>query len=181
MQIRPARPEDAAAIAHVHVEGWRTAYRGIMPDAFLENLAVEPRRRFWHDLLSSPPAHTCMYVAEDAGGGVIGFALGGPERTDDPAHRGELQAIYVLEQHHRRGIGRLLVEAVARDLVRQGLASMLVWVLQENPWHRFYEALGGQRLREREIEIAGARYPERAYGWPDAAALLGRRGSSAAG
>jgi GNAT superfamily N-acetyltransferase len=177
MQIRLAQPEDAPEIAHVHVEGWRTAYRGIMPATFLESLAVAPRQQFWHNLLCSPPAHTDMYVAEDAGGGVIGFALGGPERTGDPDFRGELQALYVLEQHQRRGIGRQLVEAVARDLLQQGLNSMRVWVLRENPWRAFYEALGGRLLEEREIEIAGTRYPERAYGWVDAAVLLRRHRS----
>jgi GNAT superfamily N-acetyltransferase len=179
MYIRLARPEDAADIAHVHVDGWRTAYRGIMPAAFLEGLAVEPRTEFWHGVLTSPPAHTFMYVAEDAGGGVVGFALGGPERTADPQYQGELQAIYVLEPHQRRGIGRQLVEAVAHGLVRQGLTSMLVWVLRENPWSRFYEALGGRLLREREIEIAGTPYPERAYGWPDASVLARRQGKPA--
>jgi ribosomal protein S18 acetylase RimI-like enzyme len=177
MHIRLAQPEDAAEIAQVHVEGWRTAYRGILPADFLESLAVEPRRQFWHHLLSSPPAHAAMYVAEDVGGGVVGFALGGLERTGDPEFRGELQAIYVAEQHQLRGMGRQLVEAVARDLVQQGLTSMLVWVLRENPWRGFYEALGGRLLREREIEIADTRYPERAYGWAEAAVLLRRHHS----
>jgi GNAT superfamily N-acetyltransferase len=181
VRIRVARPEDASEIAQVHVEGWRTAFRGIMPAAFLDGLAVEPRRAFWQEIIASPPPHTRIHVAEEPRGGVVGFALGGPERTGDPLYRGELQAIYLLEPYHRRGIGRSLTEAVAHDCVQHGYGAMLVWVLRENPWHRFYEALGGRLLREREIEISGTRYPERAYGWPDVAALIGRRVPPAAG
>jgi len=41
--IRPATPEDARAIAEVHVASWRYAYRGLLPDDVLDRLSVEER------------------------------------------------------------------------------------------------------------------------------------------
>jgi hypothetical protein len=36
IQLRRATPEDAAALAAVEVRSWRAAYRGLMPDAYLD-------------------------------------------------------------------------------------------------------------------------------------------------
>jgi len=40
MAIRTARFQDARQIAEVHVDSWRAAYRGIVPDSLLEGLSV---------------------------------------------------------------------------------------------------------------------------------------------
>ncbi len=79
---------------------------------------------------------------------------GGPERSGDPVYTGELYAIYLLEGWQRRGIGRRLTIEVVRQLTQQGLTSLLVWVLAENPSRRFYEALGGRQVREK-LEMTG--------------------------
>ena len=39
--VRRATPEDARAISEVQIAGWRHAYRGIVPDAMLDELDVE--------------------------------------------------------------------------------------------------------------------------------------------
>jgi GNAT superfamily N-acetyltransferase len=167
MRIRVAQPDDAAALARVHVDTWRTTYSGIVPDAHLASLSYEQREQRWRDSLAAPGADTCLYVATDDSGRVIGFASGGPERTGDPTYQGELYAIYVLKEYQQRGIGRQLAAAVVNYLLRMGLQSMLIWVLTQNPSRKFYEALGGQPVREQEIVIGGATLIEVAYGWQD--------------
>src|ERR1041385_8579918 len=54
--IRPAAPEDAPAIARVHVESWRTTYRGIFPQGLLDGLSIEDRARSWNEVLGNSPA-----------------------------------------------------------------------------------------------------------------------------
>ena len=44
---------------------------------------------------------------------------------------------------------------------------MLVWVLADNPSRHFYEALGGQYVSAKQIEIGGAMLDEVSYGWRD--------------
>ena len=70
------------------------------------------------------------------------------------------------------GLGRRLTGAVADRLSEMGLASMLVWALRDNTQARhFYEALGGELVREQEITIGGSPVTEVAYGWQDIARL----------
>jgi hypothetical protein len=71
------------------------------------------------------------------------------------------------------GIGRQLTLALVNGMLQQGLHSMLVWVLVDNPSRGFYEALGGQPLGEADVEIGGAGLREVAYGWADLAQLAG--------
>ena len=105
--IRPATSDDAPAIAHVQVETWRSAYRGIVADDFLASLSEETRTRRWREIMQQP--QQAMFVAEDEGNGVFGFANGGPERNGREDFRGELCGLYVLPEWHGKGNGRRLV------------------------------------------------------------------------
>lgn len=174
--IRAAMAGDAGGIARVHVESWRSTYRGIVPDRFLAGLSVEQREQVWHrNIITDRPDYR-VFIAENVSGRVIGFADGGPERTGDRQYPGELYAIYLLAGEQRRGVGRRLVRAVAEHLCGRAIPAMLLWVLAENPARRFYEAIGGRELRSQPIEIGGARLDEVAYGWDDVAALAASLG-----
>jgi GNAT superfamily N-acetyltransferase len=176
MLIREATPADAAAIARVHVESWRTTYRGIVPDDYLARLSHEGRECTWANALrgaGDAGAGTAVFVAEDDAGQVVGFASGGVERGGDPRYRGELYALYLLDTQQRRGLGHRLVGAVAERLARDGVGTMLTWVLADNPARRFYAAIGGRELRTQQIEIGGATLDEVAFGWDDITILSG--------
>src|SRR5574341_178751 len=170
--IREARPEDAPAIARVHVDSWRSTYQGIVPDEHLAALSYERREQGWREALSNPDNPSFVYVAEDEAGQVVGFASGGPGREGHPDYRGELYAIYLFAQSQRQGLGRRLTQAIARQLLNAGISSMLVWVLAENSSRAFYEALGGQYLSEKKITIGEKELVEVAYGWQDVRVLM---------
>jgi ribosomal protein S18 acetylase RimI-like enzyme len=171
LRIRPAMPADAAGLARVHVDSWRATYRGIVPDAHLDQLAYEPRARRWAAQLEETGSTDFTDVVELPSGQLVGFATSGPEREGDPIYRGELYGIYLLPAHQRQGIGRRLAARAAERLAAAGIRSLLVWVLEANAACRFYEALGGQRLRESPITIGGAPLVKVAYGWPDTRGL----------
>lgn len=170
--IREAAPGDAAAIARAHVDSWRTTYAGILPAAAIARMSYEGLERAWQKNLSGGGRRECVYLAENAVGEVVGFASGGPERGGDPVYRGELYAVYLLRPFQRRGAGRALVRAVARRLFESGHASMIVWVLKDNPASGFYAALGGAVVAEKPVEIGAARLVETAYGWKDLRLLI---------
>jgi len=172
MFLRAATPSDIPAIARIHVDTWRTTYQGIMPDALLGNLSYEKREHSWRQIIQQASENrTLVYVAADDLGQLVGFANGGVERTGDPIYRGELYAIYILQNHQKQGIGRELVRVVAQQLNQGGIQSMLAWVLADNPARRFYESLGGQKVREREIERSSTKLLEIAYDWKDTSHL----------
>ena len=172
VRIRAANPADAGPIARVHVDSWRTTYPGIVPAEYLAGLSYGKRQSVWADILSAGRTAESNFVAETDRGEIVGFAGGGLRREGDPAYRGELYAVYVLEEHQRLGVGRRLVSAVARRLLTDGFRSMLTWVLEDNgPACQFYEALGGTEVGRQTITMGGADLVELAYGWRDVAHL----------
>jgi hypothetical protein len=80
--IRSARPGDARAIAEVHVASWRHAYRGLLPDDYLDRLSVEERERTRREHLEDPSSGWGTLVVDD-GGRVVGFSTYGPSRDQD--------------------------------------------------------------------------------------------------
>jgi len=176
LSIRRANLNDAENIARVHVQSWRESYRGIVPGDFLKNLSLERRILQWQNSLSNVQSEYHRAFVAETGGEIAGFANHGRERESDPAYAGELYAIYILQSTHRKGVGRALVGAAARDLLGCKLTSMLVWVLADNPARGFYERLGGRYLRQKPIEIGGIDLFEAAYGWDDIRVLIDARG-----
>jgi len=164
--IRPAVSEDAAAIARVHVDTWRSTYPGIVPDAYLAGLSYARSEERWRQHLEQP-GDEHNFVALDPGGAVIGFASCGPLREPVPGFEGELYGLYLLAAWHGRGIGRALFTQAAHDLIQRGFRSMLLWVLRDNPTRAFYEHLGGKAVAEKTIEIGGTSLIDVAYGWPE--------------
>jgi GNAT superfamily N-acetyltransferase len=143
--VRPAVADDAAAIARVHVESWRAAYPGIVPQDVLDNLSIERRAGFWAGLLADP-GEARTWVAEREGA-VVGFAGTNTreesEAAELPAGSVELTMLYVLAKAWGAGIGRgLLAAAVALHAARRA-PLLSLWVFEANDRaRRFYERAG---------------------------------------
>lgn len=172
--VRQAVLSDSAAIARVHVDSWRTAYRGIIDEDYLAGLSYVDRETMWYREIANP--RNFVLVSEDIRIGmpakVIGFVSGGANRSKDTSYTGELYAIYILEEYRGQGIGKKLVRSLVERLVDHDFNSMLVWVLVKNPYRQFYEKLGGQYVRSQEIQIGRTNFEEVAYGWKDLSDLL---------
>jgi GNAT superfamily N-acetyltransferase len=161
--IRPAKVDDAPAIARVHVASWRSAYLGLLSDEFLESLNEPDYADRWRRFIGEGSSR--VYVIE-LDGQVVGFASGGRERAGETGYTGELYAIYILDAHQRHGYGRELVKAVVAGLREMGFEDMLIWVLRDNQnARRFYERLGGVYVRAQPITIDSATLEEVSYGW----------------
>ncbi|WP_290720863.1 MULTISPECIES: GNAT family N-acetyltransferase [Exiguobacterium] len=157
MRIREAHLEDASAIARVHIDAWRETYQGIIPDTYLAQLSYEKRTKLWEQTLVDQR----VYVAV-SGEEVVGFAQGGPNRSD--AREGELYAIYVLQASQGQGLGKALFQRIAEDLAEY--ETMQVSVLRDNPACQFYERFGGQVFKESMIERGGVEFVQRVYRMP---------------
>jgi GNAT superfamily N-acetyltransferase len=141
-KIRRAVPADAATIAGIHVRGWQWAYRGLMPDAFLDSLSIEERGRSWRELLD--PEHAWHTWLAEADGQALGFVTCGPTSDDAlPDGTGEVFALYQEAQTAGTGVGRALFSHAMRDLLAQGFNVAVLWVLESNQRaRRFYEVAG---------------------------------------
>ena len=91
--IRSATAQDLQAIALVHVSTWQEAYRGVIPQSYLDQLSVEARQAAWSDIFEKGGAK--LSVAEDSGE-ILGFISYGKSRDKDASdNTGEIFAIYV--------------------------------------------------------------------------------------
>lgn len=169
VHVRHATEADAPAIAAIHIEGWRAAYRGLVPDAILDGRslpeATERRANALRDRSPDDPNRTWVVTA---GGEIRGFATTCPGRDGSappPDGAGEVAAIYLDPGSVGIGIGRTLFDHAVRDLVERGFDPLVVWVFEANARaRRFYEAAGfapdGARF---DIDFDGTIVPEVRY------------------
>lgn len=166
VRVRDARPEDAAVLGRVHVRAWQRAYRGLMPDAYLDGLSADERAATWvQGLARAPRPRTARLVAE-VDGRVAGFAVVGPADGEADAAKGELYAINVDPDVWGRGAGRALLAAATDRLRTAGFAEAVLWVVPGNARAcAFYEAAGWSADgAERDEEVLGVTTPEVRYG-----------------
>ncbi|OAB39759.1 GNAT family N-acetyltransferase [Paenibacillus glacialis] len=165
MKIRGAKFADINGISYVHSESWKTTYRGLLADEYLDKITAEGRRGQWIRTFESLNNDKCVFVAEDKNGRIIGFASGGKCRESELDFDGELYAIYILKEHQGRGVGRLLLKSIVRYLKSKEYKSMMTWVLEGNLSILFYQKLGGQIIKDKEIKIGNETVNEVALGW----------------
>ena len=158
-EIREARADDVPALAALHVATFKEAHGQRSAPNY------ELREAQWRTAFESGLNWFC-YVAEASDGQLVGFAKGELHDGGVPAFEGELNKIYVLRAWHRSGIGRALIEQVARRFLAQGVGSMLLFGDVHNPSNGFYERLGAERLFSPQGEFHGG------YGWRDLRRLV---------
>jgi GNAT superfamily N-acetyltransferase len=130
MLLRAAEPADAMSVAVVHVRSWQSAYRGLLPNEYLDQLRPEDRAQRY-DFATRDIQKPQTIVAVDAGL-IRGFATTAPARALDLAGYGELCALYVDPDYWGNGMGRTLISAARERLVALGFGNALLWVLTGN-------------------------------------------------
>jgi ribosomal protein S18 acetylase RimI-like enzyme len=136
LEVRRARPGDAAAIAEVHARTWQATYEHVFG---AERLAARvPDLAHWTRILANERVE--VNVAE-AGGRIVAFVSVGPSRDDDA--EGELYAIYALPEAWGTGAGAALMQAGLDAMRAAGYRDAVLYVLDDNPRaRRFYEREG---------------------------------------
>lgn len=186
--IRRATVEDAEALARLHIDAWRAAYRGLVPDSRLDSLDYERRTARFREQLAGRGPETGpsrlegevrptnevgseTYVAEREGE-VLGFVtLGACRDSDvDPKKVGEIWGIYLGPQHWRQGAGTRLFRFAEELLASRGCVEVKVWVLARNSRaRRFYEAMGfaadgASHVLDLDAPLEAVRYGKRGVG-----------------
>lgn len=142
-RVRAAESSDSEGIARVHTLTWQSAYRGLLPDEWLDALRWEDRKVRWDAILSTGNRGK-VFVAVDDQNDVLGFASIGVSRDEDEdqdrVH--ELYAIYVAPKQWGEGIGKGLLRTVMKEVPNTAIRLEL-WVLEDNiRGRRFYESQG---------------------------------------
>lgn len=168
--VRRAGPEDAPALAEVHVRSWRAGYRGVVPDEHLDGLSVSAREARWLEkFAANAGTEWSLWIAEEDGR-PVGFSDCGPSRDedDDPATVGEITTFYFLPEAWGTGTARTLMETVLQRMRGRGFSECTLWVLRDNPRAvGFYERAGFARNgAEKAVRIGGKPLTEDRYRRP---------------
>ncbi|TFG28444.1 MAG: GNAT family N-acetyltransferase [Promethearchaeota archaeon] len=168
--IRKAKISDLNGIIRVNVETWDTSYRGVVPDSYIQGFKIRSKDKRWQKLLENMIKENIFLIAENNKAEIVGFAIGGLERTTYSSYEGELMGIYILKEYQRQGIGKALTRKIVKKLIEMKVNSMLVWVLESNPYRVFYEDLGGKVVDKKEHETL--KLPIVAYGYDNLKELM---------
>ncbi|MCM3388828.1 GNAT family N-acetyltransferase [Ureibacillus chungkukjangi] len=172
MQVRKAVMADAAGIAKVHVDSWRTTYKGIIPDDFLNKLSYEQRTELWNRNLAEEDNYVA--VAEDEEGKIIGFASASKREENSTPNSSDLTSIYLLEEYQGQGIGKNILQHIFLHFKSLGLQKIFVDVLAENNTRHFYEYYGAKLYSTTQIKIGGKVLDELIYEWDSVDEVLER-------
>ena len=167
--IRPVKSEDAHALARIFVDGWRFAYKGLLPQAFLASLDVSEREKQQQQLIErfQRTSGYFLQVAE-LNGSVVGLCALGASREPNASSTGEIYALYLNPAFIGQGIGYALVQDAFALLKEEKYEQASLWVLDGNSRAiSFYQKAGlhitgktkreemfGIKILEREMEIS---------------------------
>lgn len=160
--VRPAAAgDDRLAIGQVYVDSWRAAYRGLVPQAYLDGLDA----RNWLGALDAPQQTNLLLLDGDT---IAGTCSCGPARIPEMAGWGEVVSLYLTPAYWGRGLGGTLLGAALDELAGKGHPSVYLWVLEGNRRAQaFYRRQGfapsGARIRG---EIGGQPVEEIQYTRP---------------
>lgn len=165
IKIRRAVVGDEVGISKVHIQSWQEAYKGLLPQAYLDQLPSELSQRIENWKKSLVHSDRWTFVAE-GDKGIIGFILFGPPREPSKAEYIELGAFYILAAYKGQGIGFRLLQAGFQLMRELGYQRAYCWVLETNPTIQFYEKNGAVFSGQvRDDEVAGEIFVDRIYQW----------------
>ena len=151
LKIRSATPKDAFDIATINTLGWKTTYRGLVPDSILDNLSVTRERvQKWQETIKNAE----IYMVAESEDGIVGYLSGGKTREPNVPYLYELYALYIHPNFQRCGVGTALVKAFRKKIKN---ADFCVYALDGNMQGiNFYKKLGG--IRHPEFDCDGKAY-----------------------
>lgn len=134
------------------MDSWRTTYAGIISNEVLGSLTYDGREEMWRNRITSPPSVSSTSLKLRVEKSLDLFA-----QVRSASVIRSLKAKFMrcncFDAINDRVSAAGLFYTALKNLLENGLISMLVWILADNPARGFYEALGGIYLREKEIEI----------------------------
>ena len=159
IEIRNIREEDIPSVVDIRIDGWRLAYKGIIDDSFLNSMdrteRIKKRKKDYKQ---------GGFIVAELDNEVVGFCryIDSNKYTQDIAYIDcELLALYVKPNLKYNGIGTKLFQFVVNEFKNKNKTKMILWCLKDNePSKKFYTKMGGEIIKEREIEIGEKSYCE---------------------
>ncbi len=153
--VRKAFAQEAQTVIRVNVAAWKTSFRGIVADDFLDSLC-ETNTKMYSNLIQDVQNGRCIVALQEEQ--IVGFCCFGPSRDQDFPQSAEIYFFYLLKDFQKKGIGHQIYEKAKCELVRSGYHSLIIECLSNNPSCHFYSSLGGKKVKEYEDEMGNDTY-----------------------
>lgn len=153
--IRKNRLEDQEQMAHIKVDGWRSAYDNIVSSKYLHKLDYKKQTERYIASFDEYKDLVLVAVKDDE---VLGYSCFSyiNEKYDS-----ELVSLYIKPDHLNKGIGTTLFKETAKELYENNKKNMIVWCFSDNESAKtFYTDLGGQIVETKTVTIGDEEYQE---------------------
>lgn len=163
MKIEIKKPDiqNAGEIVKVNIDTWKTAYRGIVSDEYLDSLNSLDEIMIERSMKRIQDKNP--YLIALVNGKIVGMLAYGKSRDNKHGDSGEINAIYVLEEYQGNGIGKKLFLEAVKYLVNENYDSMIIGCLEGNPSNNFYIKMGGKLDYQTECTLGGKNYIENIF------------------
>lgn len=163
MEIRKATIDDISEISRIYALSWKSAYKGIIPQTYLDELKEDYWVKDFETWLNDNvlTAHVMM-----ENGSIIGCVAYGKARDKLFFNWGEIASIYLIPEYSGKGYGNKLLESALLVLKQSGFQNIYLWVLKQNQQARNFYEKNKWRCNENDesiFEIAGKQITEMRY------------------
>lgn len=164
-RVRAWTPTDVDEIVALHVHSWRTTYRGVFSDAFLDHDVERDRARCWYDRVEEPDPGAATFVSFDDVG-LTGFVHVVRSHGDGPGAL--IDNLHVDQRARGAGSATALLSTAANWSIEQdGPGPGHLWVVAANH-HAIdvYLHLGAVRDAEETHDDGGGPFTALRMVWP---------------
>lgn len=137
VRIKKASINDTEIISSIHALSWKSAYRGMIPSQYLDNLEDNFWVNAFDNWITKAELIVKIIFQDEKPVGCIAY---GDSRDDKFSNCGEIVSIYILPDYFHKGYGQRLLDSALEDMKSMGHKNIYLWALEENNRaRRFYE------------------------------------------
>lgn len=157
--IRNVNEKDIPSVVDIQVNGWKTAYKGIIDDIILNSMDKDEKIKKYEGNYKKNG-----FIVAELEDEVVGFCRYADSNEFTPDMQDidcEITALYVKSDLKYNGIGTKLFQFVINEFKSKNKTKMILWCLKDNePSKKFYTKMGAEIIKQRAIEIGEKEYLE---------------------
>lgn len=151
--IKEAELHDAQEIARIIVSAWKSAYKGIIDQSYVDNMKAEKFIEIMESNIEQKRESIFLYRENEK---AAGFILG--KLLNNSPYNCEIVGLYVLPEFQNMGTGAKLLAHAKKFYSQLNCRKMIIWTLKGAKNNSFYIKKGGIIAEEKALNIGDKEY-----------------------